>query len=59
MRKDLKNIITTTLLTIILAGSFSCKKSFLAPEPLSFYLPETAYTDVAGLRATANSRMFG
>jgi len=51
MKKTLKLTIITTLFAIIITGSISCKKDFLKPEPLSFYLPETAYTDVAGLQA--------
>jgi hypothetical protein len=51
MTKNLKFKIITTLFTIIIFCSISCKKDFLKPEPLSFYLPETAYTNVAGLQA--------
>ncbi|MBA3674967.1 MAG: RagB/SusD family nutrient uptake outer membrane protein, partial [Chitinophagaceae bacterium] len=51
MKNLLKHTIITALFTIILMGSINCKKDFLKPEPLSFYLPETAYTDVAGLQA--------
>ncbi len=51
MTKNIKYKIITGLFAIILTGSISCKKSFLKPEPLSFYLPETAYTDVAGMQA--------
>ncbi|MFN2439860.1 MAG: RagB/SusD family nutrient uptake outer membrane protein [Chitinophagaceae bacterium] len=51
MKKSLKLTIITTLFAIIIAGSISCKKDWLKPEPLSFYLPETAYTNVAGMQA--------
>ncbi|HEV8079721.1 MAG TPA: RagB/SusD family nutrient uptake outer membrane protein [Chitinophagaceae bacterium] len=51
MKNLLKHTIISALFTIILMGSINCKKDFLKPEPLSFYLPETAYTDVAGLQA--------
>ncbi len=50
MKKSLKFTIVTALFTISIY-SISCKKDFLKPEPLSFYLPETAYTDVAGMKA--------
>jgi len=51
MKNILKHTIITAFFTILLIGSINCKKDFLKPEPLSFYLPETAYTDVAGLQA--------
>jgi len=51
MKNILKHTIIIAFFTIILIGSINCKKDFLKPEPLSFYLPETAYTDVAGLQA--------
>lgn len=51
MTKNLKHLIIIGLFTSILTCSVSCKKEFLKPQPLSFYLPETAYTDVAGMQA--------
>ncbi|HUS00575.1 MAG TPA: RagB/SusD family nutrient uptake outer membrane protein [Chitinophagaceae bacterium] len=51
MRNNLKFKIITTLFTIIIFSLISCKKDFLKPNPLSFYVPETAYADVAGLQA--------
>ncbi len=51
MTKNIKHTLITTLITAILTCSISCKKEFLTPEPLSFYVPETAYSDVAGLQA--------
>jgi len=40
--------------TTILIGSpmISCKKSFLEPEPLSFYTPENTFNTVAGLKSS-------
>ena len=37
------------LLLLLLGG---CDKSWLAPEPLSFFAPENTFNDPAGLRAT-------
>lgn len=35
----------------MITSVISCKKSWLKPEPLSFYSPENAYTDAAGMRS--------
>lgn len=51
MKNNFKFKIIATLFTIIIFSSISCKKDFLKPQPLSFYVPETAYSDVAGLQA--------
>lgn len=51
MTKNIKHTIVTALVTAILTCSISCKKEFLKPQPLSFYVPETAYSDVAGMQA--------
>lgn len=41
------------ILTAVLAASLtSCDKSWLAPEPLSFYSPENTFNDPEGLEAT-------
>src|SRR5688500_16109657 len=51
----MKNIfnrpVIITALTIILTGVTGCKKDYLKPEPLSFFVPESAYLDAAGMRA--------
>ena len=47
-------IIKRSIYTIVVTGLVcmtGCKKSWLEPTPLSFFTPENAYTDAAGLRA--------
>ncbi len=51
MKKYLKFKIIAIFFIIPIVGIVGCKKDFLKPEPLSFYTPETAYSDVAGLQA--------
>ncbi len=51
MTNNLKHTITIAAFAMILTCIISCKKSFLEPDPLSFYTPESAYSDVAGMQA--------
>ena len=51
MKKYLNLTKIAALFSITIFSTFSCKKDFLEPEPLSFYTPETAYVDVAGMQA--------
>jgi starch-binding outer membrane protein, SusD/RagB family len=48
--KRSKQILT---LSVIAASSlvWSCKESYLSPEPLSFYDPDATFSDVGGLRS--------
>ena len=48
--KKINIIIATFLLTLT---TLSCSKSWLNPEPLSFYTPENVYQDPQGLAALA------
>src|ERR1700760_2380481 len=49
----MKNIhIVTALFFIGLATMAGCKKSYLKPDPLSFYEPEATFTTKSGLDAT-------
>ena len=41
---------TTAVLIATLMGS--CKKSFLEPQPLSFYTPENTFNTVEGLKSS-------
>jgi hypothetical protein len=47
-------LIKRTIYTVAVAGAVcmtSCKKEWLEPKPLSFFTPDNAYNDAAGLRA--------
>lgn len=46
-----KNIIKSLLVVIILSLATSCSKSWLEPEPLSFYEPNATFSTVEGLEA--------
>jgi len=45
------NIIKSLLVVIILSLATSCSKSWLEPEPLSFYEPNATFSTVEGLEA--------
>ena len=51
----MKNIFTKSIQILLIVGLISgipsCKKSYLEPQPLSFFSPENAYIDAAGMRA--------
>ncbi|HZH95960.1 MAG TPA: RagB/SusD family nutrient uptake outer membrane protein [Flavisolibacter sp.] len=51
MKQNLKYTLLAALFTVLLTCSMGCKKSFLEPQPLSFYTPENAYKDVSGMQA--------
>jgi len=51
MKKTFQSAIITTAFSIALVGGVGCKKDYLKPEPLSFFSPQTAYIDAAGLRS--------
>src|SRR3954453_18536847 len=51
MKKKLIYFRIIGLFTIILTCSISCKKSYLEPEPLSFYEPSATYVDAPAMRA--------
>ena len=50
MKNNLKFTIIAVLI-ISLSGAVSCKKDFLAPQPLSFYEPSLTFVDAAAMRA--------
>ncbi|MCO5235099.1 MAG: RagB/SusD family nutrient uptake outer membrane protein [Chitinophagaceae bacterium] len=37
---------------VLILGTSSCKKSFLSPDPLSFYTPENTFNTVGGLKSS-------
>jgi len=51
----MKNIfnkpVIISALIVTLTGVTGCKKDYLKPEPLSFFVPETAYLDANGMRS--------
>lgn len=51
MKTNRKIVIIIGLLSTVLAGSFSCKREYLKPEPLSFYEPSQTYVDAPAMRA--------
>lgn len=56
MKRNYKKIVNRTskailIFTAISAALFGCKKSFLQPEPLSFFEPDATFTTQSGLDA--------
>lgn len=51
MKNNLNKSILAVLIGGLMVGTPSCKKSYLEPQPLSFFSPENAYIDAAGMRA--------
>ena len=56
MKLKLNNIKTGIVIITILVAS-SCSKSFLEPEPLSFYAPENVLVDEKGLQAILDNAL--
>ncbi|MBC7827440.1 MAG: RagB/SusD family nutrient uptake outer membrane protein [Chitinophagaceae bacterium] len=50
MKNLFKRSLYFLLVSVILMGTISCKKDWLKPDPLSFFSPEEAYVDAAGMR---------
>lgn len=48
-------IVKIGLLAILLSSSYSCKRDFLKPDPLSFYEPTVTFTTKQGLLAAVTS----
>ncbi|WP_121357571.1 RagB/SusD family nutrient uptake outer membrane protein [Flavisolibacter nicotianae] len=55
MRNTVKYIQVAGFCATILATVVGCKKSYLAPEPLSFYEPSATYVDAAAMRSALAS----
>ncbi|MHA4845936.1 RagB/SusD family nutrient uptake outer membrane protein [Flavitalea antarctica] len=51
MKSIIQKTTIAAALTVALSGVVSCGKEYLKPKPLSFFTPENAYTDAAGMRA--------
>src|SRR5688572_24361456 len=51
MKSIIQKTTIAAALTVALSGVVSCGKDYLKPKPLSFFTPENAYTDAAGMRA--------
>lgn len=45
------------ILFFTISQFYSCGSNFLEPDPLSFYAPENALTDEAGLQAVLNKAL--
>lgn len=55
MKKNFKYSIITAFFITILTVSFSCKKDFLKPQPLSFYEASSTLVDAPAMRAALAS----
>ncbi|MBE7171294.1 MAG: RagB/SusD family nutrient uptake outer membrane protein [Williamsia sp.] len=55
MKKINKSAFHISLLALALLSGTSCKKEFLAPDPLSFYEPSITFSTKEGLQAAINS----
>lgn len=51
MKTVLNQLITVLVILGTACGVASCKKSYLKPDPLSFYEPDETYVDAAAMRA--------